>query len=59
MSFITYDSYPPFFPHKNKYKLVQYISEIQIKTEIDLYLLTRNKCFDYVSKLITILYHSK
>lgn len=49
MSFITYDSYPPFFPHKNKYKLVQYISEIQIKTEIDLYLLARDKCFDLIN----------
>lgn len=49
MSFITYDSFPPFYPHKNKYKLVQYISEIQIKTEIDLYLLARDKCFDLIN----------
>lgn len=54
---LTNDSFPPFYCHK--YKLVKKISEIQTKTEIDLYLLTRNKCFDYVSKLITILYHSK
>jgi hypothetical protein len=49
MSFITYDSFPPFYPHKYKYKLVQQISEIQIKTEIDLYLLARDKCFDLIN----------
>jgi len=47
MSFITYDSFHPFYA--NKYKLVQQISEIQIKTEIDLYLLARDKCFDLIN----------
>jgi hypothetical protein len=49
MSFITYDSFHPFYAHKYKYKLVQQISEIQIKTEIDLYLLARDKCFDLIN----------
>ena len=45
----TNDSYPPFYPHK--YKLVKRISEIQIKTEIDLYLLARDKCFNLIDFL--------
>ena len=45
----TDNSFPPFYPHKNKYKLVKHISDIQIKTEIDLYLLARDKCFDLIN----------
>jgi hypothetical protein len=44
----TENSFPPFYHHKNKYKLVKHISDIQIKTEIDLYLLARDKCFNLI-----------
>jgi hypothetical protein len=50
----TYDSFPPFHPHK--YKLVQYKSEIQIKIEIDLYLLARDKCFNLINFLNNDIY---
>ena len=48
---LTNNSFPPFYRHKYKYKLVKKISEIQTKTEIDLYLLARNKCFDLINFL--------
>jgi hypothetical protein len=47
----TNDSFPPFYFHRYKYKLVKKISEIQTKTEIDLYLFARNKCFNLINYL--------
>jgi hypothetical protein len=47
----TDNSFPPFYYHKYKYKLVEQISEIQIKTEIDIYLLARDKCFNLIDFL--------
>jgi len=51
LSLKTDDSYSPYNPKKNKYKLVKQISEIQIKAEIDLYLLAREKCFNLIDFL--------
>lgn len=51
LSLKTHESFPPFNPKKNKYKLVQQISEIKTKAEIDLYLLAKNKCFNLIDFL--------
>jgi hypothetical protein len=47
----TFDSYPPYNPNKNKYKLVKQITDFKIKTEIDLFLLARNICFNLINFL--------